>query len=107
MNALMTESQLVSACLQYLNLRGIFAWRNNSTGIWDEKQGRYRRSKGMLGTADILGVFPGGRALAVECKSARGKTTLDQEVFLGLFRQAGGLAMVVRSIGELMEALEP
>ena len=102
------ETKLVAACLRLLQLRGIYAWRNN-TGV--ARPQRKDGSRGFVrfgkkGSADILGVLPGGRFIAVECKVGRNSTTPDQDDFLGRVRAAGGLAVVVRdTVDELDEAI--
>lgn len=102
------ETKLVAACLRLLQLRGIYAWRNN-TGV--ARPQRKDGSRGFVrfgkkGSADILGVLPGGRMLAVECKVGRNTTTPDQDEFLASVSSAGGLAVVVRdTVDELDEAI--
>lgn len=56
----MSETRLVTACLNLLHLRGIYAWRNN-TGV--ARPQRKDGSRGFVrfgkkGSADILGVMP-------------------------------------------------
>lgn len=101
-----TETQLVSACLDMLAIHGIFAWRNNTTGVYDPTRSRFRRFTGMKGVSDILGVMNGGRLLAVECKHGWGTLTKEQRAFLSAVADRGGLAMVVRSVDELIEGLK-
>jgi hypothetical protein len=94
-----SESQLVTACLEYLLVMGIPAWRNNSGATMIGK--RFIRF-GMKGSSDILGVLPPtGRFLAVECKQPKGRTTESQDEFLDAINEAGGLGVVVRSVDEL------
>lgn len=97
------ETQLVNACLDLLVMFGVFAWRNNTgaTKIGD----RFIRF-GMKGASDILGVLPGGRFLAVECKMPKGKTSEAQDEFLAGVNASGGLGIVVRSVDELAEKIE-
>jgi hypothetical protein len=61
---------------------------------------------GRKGVSDILGVLPGGRALAVEVKRPGGKPTPSQADFLREVSQAGGLALVITSVEEIRAALE-
>ena len=97
------EGGLVKACLAYLKIRGIFAWRNNTGSFQGFGKGGVRRPVrvGIVGGGDIFGVLPGGRFLSIECKTAKGKTSLDQEAFMNEVNDQGGLARVVRSIEEL------
>lgn len=71
------EGAVVRSCLDYLAVRGIMAWRNNSGATHTERKDGSRGFVrfGRVGSADILGVLPGGRFLAVECKAPRGYPT--------------------------------
>lgn len=100
-----TGSDLVRVCLEYLEIRKILAWRNNSTGIFDPESKRFRAFVGMRGTGDILGVLPGGRFLSVECKEGSGRLSPDQRLFIDRVNACGGLAVCVRHVNELIEAL--
>lgn len=101
-----TES-IVKPCLQYLAMKGILAWRNNTGAFAGEYKGKKRFVKfGVKGGSDILGIMPGGRALAVECKMPGEKVTADQEAFLATARNAGAFVAVVHSVDELIIALD-
>lgn len=100
------EADVQRACLQYLAALGVMAWRNNTTGVYDPTTKRFRPNHSINGVADILGALPGGRALAVECKSSTGKVSEDQRYFLDDFRKTGGLAVVARSVDDLKAALK-
>jgi hypothetical protein len=101
------ESDLVKACLQYLQLKRIFAFRNNTgAAAFAGPAGRKRFVRfSTPGAADILGVLPGGKFLAVEVKRTGGKLTAAQAAFLDHVRAAGGLSLVVRSVDDLAAAL--
>ena len=59
------------------------------------------------GASDLLGVLaPDGRIVAIELKSARGRTTPEQDAFLAGIRAFGGFACVVRSADEARAAIE-
>jgi hypothetical protein len=103
-----TETQLVKACLDYLRLRGLVAFRVNS-GAAVAGEGaarRFIRFNGAPGCSDILCVGPGGRFVACECKVGSNTTTPNQAAFLDRIRAAGGVALVVRSVDELRQALD-
>jgi len=108
-----SESDIVYGCLELLSLKGIFSWRVNNVGIYDQKIGRYRSFHGMKGVSDIIGIVPCmtpegsvGRLLAIEVKSPRGQTSPHQEAFLKSIDDNGGLAMVVRSVDDLEQFLK-
>ena len=100
------ESAVLRACLDYLQLRGICHWRANQIPAPVNDGKGFRRFWGLRGVSDICGVLPGGRFLACECKSATGKLTPHQRLFLQRVNELGGLGVVVRDVKELAEALE-
>jgi hypothetical protein len=102
------ESDLVRQILQLLALRRVPAWRNNS-GAFVLGTGKARRffRAGVKGGADVLAVLPpGGRLLAIEAKVGRNAPTADQRAFLDAVESAGGLAVVVRDVAELVQLLD-
>ena len=60
---------------------------------------------GFPGCPDILGQMQTGQVLAVECKRPSGKTTPEQELFLGLVKRHGGVAVLARSVDDVRQAL--
>ncbi len=96
----MTESEVLRACLDYLSYRGIFHWRANAAAV-PLKGGGFRRFVGLRGVSDILGVLPGGRMLAVECKRPGCKPSSDQDQFLDNVTKLGGVGIWVSSVSEL------
>jgi len=93
------ETQLVKACLDYLRALGVFAWRQNQGGI---KRGKaYYRFCGASGISDIIGILPGGRFLAIECKRAPNKLTPAQADFLDRVNKAGGVGRVAYLVDDI------
>ena len=102
----MTETELVRACLELLKLRGVLCWRQNTGALPQIYRGKKRYIRfGVKGMSDIVGILPGGRIICVECKLPGGKLSEDQERFLRLVAQQGGLALVVRDLDELVRGL--
>jgi hypothetical protein len=98
------EGRVLEGCLRYLEIRGIYHWRN-STGAVQIAPGRFMRF-GKVGSSDILGVLPSGRLLCVECKAPKGgRLSPEQRQFLAEVRELGALAVVARSFRELDTAL--
>lgn len=103
----MNETALVKACLEFLHLKGVKAWRNNSGAVRACYNGKSRFIRyGAVGSPDILGCLPGGRLLAVECKTPTGRVRPEQAAFLSELRAAGALAVVVHNLDELNEAIK-
>jgi hypothetical protein len=113
------ETDLVRACLDWLALHRIKAWRMNNTGIFDPVKKIHRRFHGLRGVSDILGILPQtvrlaeggeeifGNFLAIEVKKLGEKARPEQEAFLQDIRRAGGIALCVHSLRELEVQLRP
>jgi len=81
------EQQLIGEILEYLSLRGIFAWRQNA-GL-------------------ILGIIPPhGRFLAIEVKKPGRKPTAHQRAFLAEVKRMGGIALVAHSLEDVERVLD-
>ena len=101
----MLERDVLKVCLEWLQWKEVFCWRQNQ-GVIPGKDGTYRRFVGLRGVSDILGVLPGGRILAVEVKRPGGKLSDYQDVFLDHVASLGGVACCVSSVEELEEDLK-
>jgi hypothetical protein len=99
------ERDIQKACLRYLDLKGIFAWRQNTAGVYNPKTDSYR-FHGLRGVSDILGCLPDGKLLAVEVKQPGNKPTPDQNSFLNNVAERGGIACCVHSVDELADDLK-
>lgn len=98
------EDAVLSSCLQFLKLSGLYVWRNNTGAV---KNGSHFIRFGFVGSADILGITKDGRFLAVECKREKGGVLSEaQEVFLHQIRHNGGVAVCVHSAEDLRRQLE-
>jgi len=98
------EKDIENLLLKYLNiLPNTFAWKNNTTGVYDEKRGVYRSTKNkwaIKGVSDILGIH-NGRLLAIEVKTPSGRVSKEQQDFIDRVQQEGGIAFVARSVSEV------
>lgn len=66
-----TEKIIENQILTYLSNKRIFAWKNQSTGLFDPTKGSFRKNRNVHhinGVSDILGCLPDGRFLAIEVK---------------------------------------
>lgn len=100
------EGAVVRACLDFLEIKQITAWRNNTIGIYDERRKAYRTNAGRNGVADIIGCLPGGRFLAIECKAGKGRLSPAQVEFQRDIIRAGGLHIVAYRVEDVIEVLE-
>jgi hypothetical protein len=97
------EGAVVKACLDYLKLRGAYVWRNNTGALRDKKNRPVFFGK--TGSSDILGVLPGGRFIAVECKAPKGRLSDRQIAFLNEIERMGGVAVVAKSVDDIENVL--
>lgn len=102
-----SANALVTGCLTLLELNGVFCWRTNNAPSPVTRGGQVVafRKVGMKGVADILGVLPGGRLIAVECKYGSGRLSPEQKLFRDRVTKQGGLFVEARSVADVAEAL--
>lgn len=96
------EGIVLHGVLDYLAIKGIYAWRNN-TGAVKTETGFVRFGK--RGSSDIIGILDDGRFLAIECKSKRGRTTPEQDEFIEDINSRGGVAFVAHDVGEAIKVI--
>lgn len=100
------HTDLVNACLHWLQVQRVPCWKNN-TGSFKTESGGFVRAS-FPGCSDIIGIIPGigvGRFLAIECKTGRGELTDKQKAFKLMVTTAGGLFIEARSTDDLRPAL--
>lgn len=98
-----SEAEIQSAILDYLAARRILAFRVNSGNLLlQNADGSSRRIKlAPKGTADIIGIAPGGRFMAIEVKDRKGKQTPEQLEFEKKVIEAGGYYLLARSVEDV------
>lgn len=79
-------------------------WRNH-VGV-ASVNGRMQRFGLCKGSADLVGIGPGGRFFCLEIKTPKGRIDEDQYLFANLVKNRGGFHAFVRSIEEAVAALE-
>lgn len=102
-----SETEIQTMILDFLNKKGIFCFRVNTTGIYDPTTQTYRRPGkfSLKGTSDILGILPDGRFLAIEVKTKSGKVSLEQSAFIDKINIKNGKAFVARSVQDVEDNL--
>jgi len=104
-----SEADVLSAILTALALHPRVAWAhrfNVAAGKLVHSKGRSQFIRfGFPGCPDVLGQLRTGQILAVEVKRPSGTTTPEQDAFLDCVRANGGVALVARSVDDLLEAL--
>ena len=98
-----TEKSTQAAVMQYLDIRGIFHYRNNS-GAMRAAHGGYIRF-GAKGSPDIVAVLK-GQYIGLEIKDIKGKQSDSQKEFQTALENAGGVYMLVRDVDEVIHIFE-
>lgn len=99
------EDEVQKQCLDYLTIRNIYHWRQNSGCAKIGK--RFIRFTTIIGISDILGICPDGRFLAIECKREKGGVvSTAQKLFLQNIKNNGGVAIVVHSLDDMVQQLK-
>jgi len=104
MKRVIPEKAIENQILHFLYKKKIFAWKNQSTGVYDPIKKIYRKSNNpfhIKGVSDILGILPDGRFLAIEVKSATGRPSEEQKKFIWQINANGGKAFLARSIEDV------
>lgn len=88
------EKDITMQIRNVLKMHGIFHWKV------------FQTLGATPGISDILGVLPGGRMLAIEVKTEKGKLSPHQERFIQNVNDNGGLAFVARSFDDVVQRLK-
>lgn len=99
------ENDVVHNVCVYLNAEANhYAWRNNSHGVWDDKQRTFRRPDvfTLSGVSDVISIS-NGKTYFIECKYGSGKPSKAQQNFADKCRKHGIGYYVVYSFKELMQ----
>jgi hypothetical protein len=100
------ESDIQKAILKFLHIKGVFVFKVHNTGIWDPNRKVFRTLQNSCkGIADILGILPDGRFLAIEVKTKSGRLSVDQKAFLENINRNNGVAFMARGIDDVIEQL--
>ena len=95
----MKESQIQKECLDYLRLKGFFAWRQNNISI------RGRSFTGMRGLSDIVCLIP-NKAVFIEVKQPSMRQTSEQKEFEKRVKELDHLYLLCHSLDELIDQME-
>jgi hypothetical protein len=105
----MKESLIRKEIRDWLDTQGVFCWPNLTVGIPDG-QGAYRKHP-MPGIADICGVLPNGRALAIEVKKPGSHTDKERLIaqmkFISRVNVCGGIGFFAYSLDMVKAQIEP
>ena len=103
----MSETHIRNAICSWLRFHDALVVIYDNVGIYDQKLGRYRVRNNIhriLGVSDLI-VLWRKMYLAIEVKSATGRLSDHQKVFLEKVNSLGGVGIVARSIGDVEREL--
>lgn len=101
----MKEGDVVRDCQQALRDAGWICWRSQ-TGYFRGAGGGFYPT-GVKGLADLCAIIPPhGRLLLVECKTVKGRLSIDQDQFLSVAGQQGAFCVVVDEAIQLKWVIE-
>lgn len=86
----LTANNLTAGVINFLKIQGHSASRINTAGVYDPATGRFRRTGGRKGFADICACIK-GRAVAIEIKIGADKLSEHQVEFKNEWESAGGV----------------
>ena len=109
----LSEKQIQRHILDWLELKQIFHWRNNTGSYVAEHKGKQRYIRyGDVGSPDIfaiirMSIIQGeyGQIYGIEVKSSTGKQRDSQKEWQTRFEQAGGVYILAYSLDDVMEVL--
>ena len=111
------ETKIMNTILMALSKAGCLVFRNETAGAWVGKvlhkdAGQVTLTNAsmvkfglMVGSADIIGISPTGKFLAVEIKTSKGCATKEQLRFIEAVNNAGGIAGIARSVSDALELI--
>ena len=109
-----SETKIQNLILMALSKAGCLVFRNETSGAWVGKvlhkdanqvtltDARMIRFGLAVGSADIIGIAPCGRFLAIEIKTSKGRATKEQLRFIEAVNNAGGIAGIARSVDDAL-----
>ena len=92
----MTHTDALNLCLIELSSRGCMVCRRE-VGLFRDMRG-FPRHVGTKGEADIQGIMPGGRGIAVEVKIGEDVQNPQQKKWMKRFMDTGGLFILARIV---------
>ena len=99
------EKEIQRAILDYLRIKKVVCFKfSNQNFTRNKKKEVIPYPGGYAGVSDIIGCLPDGRFLAVEVKRKGNMPTEAQAEFLKSVIKQGGVAIIARSINDIIKA---
>ena len=112
------ETRIQNAIMIALSSAGCTIWRNETSGAWVGKvihkagdqvtlnNARMITFGLCVGSADLIGMTPAGRFLAVEVKTKSGRASAEQVKFIAHVNSRGGVAGIARNTEDALELIK-
>jgi len=100
----MKESDIQKVIIEYLKIKRIFHYRQNS-GAFMTKSGGFMRASSVNGLPDIVAIKD-GRYIGIEVKTPKGKQSDAQKDIEREVTKAGGFYFIVRSLEDVRKIFE-
>lgn len=100
----LSTNELTQKVLRHLFDNGAFAWRANSTGIYDPVLRKFRTAA-KRGVSDILACYK-GKFIAIEIKTGKDRLSAEQKGFIASVQYAGGIALVIHTFEDYIEKIK-
>lgn len=99
----MLEKEIQRQILDYLEIKHIFHWRNNTGAMVSEYKGKKRFMRfGAVGSSDIFALKE-GKFYAIEVKTDKGIVSEEQQNFLENIALNDGIPVVARSLDDIIK----
>ena len=105
------EREIQKAILTYLKSKGFVVFKHLNVGIKKPNGSYIPLPAGDKGISDIIGCSPGikgmgkGQFISIEVKTVGGRPTPEQIDFMRRVRENGGIALLARSLDDVMDVL--
>lgn len=96
---------LTSCISAWCSVNGAHFQRVNTTGQYDFKLGRYRRSGSTKGVADLMIIY-NGKVFNIEVKIGKDKQSKDQIKMQESINNAGGIYIIIKSYDNFLEQIK-
>ena len=100
------EKHIQEAIKEYLELKKIYCWINKTQGTWDNNLKIFRKNTTKKGIADILGILPNGKFLAIEVKKKGNYPSPEQKEFIANINGRNGVALVAYSVDDVIDSFK-
>jgi len=106
MKTKLKEKDTQQTIIEYLKIKKIFHYRNNSGAMMGEYNGKRRIVRfGALGSPDIVCIVK-GRYVGIEVKGTDGRQRDSQIEFQEQLEKAGGKYILARSLDDVIEQIK-